>query len=220
MMKTAGALVGLIDIVRRERSRLTRHHNADHPSTCEPANSGQSLDGRRRNAAMAATTTKTKVHVPCSESEFKPIETPNIAEPATNMKSVNIMSVAQTRMGGNALQCLLTQAKHNAERLAPYLAEHLAASIIKTVDLGVAQFERPDLVVRPCGDDADDYETDDTRHKPENMESTRYGKGTNTYLGLDHDAQPTYVENVNIGFNDRGLKTNIGNGGDAWLTLR
>lgn len=42
----------------------------------------------RAHEAIAATATKTAVHVPCADTALRPMEMPNMAEPAMKIQSV------------------------------------------------------------------------------------------------------------------------------------
>jgi hypothetical protein len=49
------------------------------------------LDNKK--PVMAATPTKTAVHVPCEDTAFRPIEMPSIPDPATNIQTVNMLEL-------------------------------------------------------------------------------------------------------------------------------
>lgn len=56
----------------------------------------------------------------------------------------------------------LTQAKCSAEKLATKAAEHDAPSIVDPVDFTMVQLEHTDHVVRPCSDNGNGDETNQT----------------------------------------------------------
>lgn len=81
----------------------------------------------------------------------------------------------------------LTKHKGDGQDLTPNNSEHLEASFIQAVDIGVVALERSDHVARPCRRDRYGDQAEDARNNTQLVECVRNGQDTKTDLCFRHE---------------------------------
>lgn len=84
-----------------------------------------------------------------------------------------------------------TEAERGAEYFTPDAAKHQPASIVDTIDLGMADLEGAHHVARPCYDGPYCNQADDTWYDTQCVEYGGNGQNAEAYGSLGHEAGGT-----------------------------